>query len=62
MVVVMTMMAVMRLRKRRGREQQRQGQNNQLLHAAIVARTCDAESVEIAAGIFLVIPHKTKRK
>jgi len=62
MVVVMTMMAVMWLRKRRGREQQRQGQDDQLLHGAIVARRSRAESVEIAIGIFLVIPQKTQRK
>jgi hypothetical protein len=38
MVMVTTVVMMTRLRKRGGREQKHQRQNDQLLHAAIVAR------------------------
>ena len=44
------------VRKRRGREQQHQGQDNQFLHAVILARLTHSAAVEIAAGTFPVSP------
>jgi hypothetical protein len=55
-VVAMMTVMVMRLRERGGREHQHQGQNNQLLHAVIVARVDLPATVEIAAGTFPVSP------
>jgi hypothetical protein len=58
---MMTVMA-MRLRKGRGREQQHQGQDNQLLHAAILARISGSAAVEIAAGTISVSPSPLHRE
>jgi hypothetical protein len=52
----MMMAVVMPLCKRRGREQQHQGQKKQLFHAAIVTRIRRLASVEIAAGTITVSP------
>jgi hypothetical protein len=54
MAVVAAVM--MWLSKRRGREQQHQGQDNQLLHAAILPRISRRSSVEITIGTFSVSP------
>jgi hypothetical protein len=61
MVVMAAMMTVVtRLRKSGGGDQQHEGQNDQLLHAAIVARTdgrCSAKFQQESSP--LAQPHKS---